>query len=161
MNIPCNGNKPKQIYTLQITEVSNSAKRHADSSENRQTVKPVTSKKNCKLFPKSIHGPDWSLLHFECLSKFWLLEIKRVYKARHVKCYFASDKQTRCWHELSKVTNQRVYQELVYRNEVFKTMLTGSPVVPSFSTRSRSSPARFFNRPHWQRAWNRLQLLRI
>ena len=27
---------------------------------------------------------------------------------------------------------------------------------PPFSTRPRSSPARFFNRPHWQRAWNRL-----
>ena len=27
---------------------------------------------------------------------------------------------------------------------------------PSFSTRSHSSPAHFFNRPHWQRAWNRL-----
>ena len=113
-------------------------------------------KKIAKLFPKSIHGPDRSLLHSERLSKFWLLEITRVYQARHVKCHFVSDKQTRCWHELSKVTNQRVYQELVYRNEVFKTMLTGSHVVPSFSTRSRSSPARFFNRPHWQRAWNRL-----
>ena len=97
-----------------------------------------------------------SLLHSERLRKFWLLEIARVYHARHVKCHFVSDKQTRSWHELSKVTNQRVYQELVYRNEVFKTMLTGSPVVPSFSTRPRSSLARFFNRPHWQRAWNRL-----
>ena len=56
LNIPCNGNKPKQIYTLQITEVSNSAKRHADNSGNRQTVKPAIC--NCKLFPKSIHGPD-------------------------------------------------------------------------------------------------------
>ena len=97
-----------------------------------------------------------SLLHTECLSKFWLLEIMRVYHACHVKCHFASDKQTRCWHELSKVTNQRVYQELVYWNEVFKTMLTGSPVVPSFSTRLRLSPTRFFNRPHWQKACNRL-----
>ena len=83
-----------------------------------------------------------SLLHSERLSKFWLLGITRVYHARHVKRHFASDKQTTCWHELSKVTNQRVYQELVYQNEVFKTMLTGSPVVPFFSTRPRSSPAR-------------------
>ena len=96
------------------------------------------------------------LLHSGRLSKFWLLEITRMYHARHVKRHFASDKQTRCWYKLSKVTNQRVYQELVYRNEVFKTMLTGSPVAPSFSTRPRSSHAGFFNRPHWQRAWNRL-----
>ena len=47
--------------------------------------------------------------------------------------------------KLSKVTNQKVYQELVYRNEVFKTMLTGSPVAPSFSTRPGLSPP-----PHFQ-----------
>ena len=58
--------------------------------------------------------------------------------------------------KLSKVTNQKVY-----RNEVFKTMLTGSPVAPSFSTRPGLSPPRIFNRPDWQRAWNRLGLYAI
>jgi len=29
------------------------------------------------------------------------------------------------WQKLSKLTNHRVYQELVYRNDVLKTMLTG------------------------------------
>ena len=70
-----------------------------------------------------------------------------MYHTYHVKGHFASDKQTRCWYKLSKVTNQRVYQELVYRNDVFKTMLTGSPIISSFSTRPQLSPARFFNRP--------------
>ena len=42
-NMPCNENKPNKIYKLQITEVSNSVKRHADKSGNRQNVKPVTS----------------------------------------------------------------------------------------------------------------------
>ena len=32
----------------------------------------------------------------------------------------------KCWHKLSKLANHRVYQELVYRNEVLQTMLTGS-----------------------------------
>ena len=77
------------------------------------------------------------------ISKLWLLKIAHVYHACHVERHFASDKQTRCRYKLPKVTNQRVYQELVYRNEVFKTMLTGSPVAPSFSTRPRSSPATF------------------
>ena len=30
------------------------------------------------------------------------------------------------WHKLSKLTNHRMYQELVYRNDVLKTILTGS-----------------------------------
>ena len=39
-----------------------------------------------------------------------------------------------CWYNLSNLTNQRVYQELVYRNGSFKEMITGSaaPSLPSF-----------------------------
>ena len=81
LNIPCNGNKPKQIYTLQITEVSNSAKRHADSSGNRQTVKPVTSKKianfSRNLFTDQIVQTR-SLLHSERLSKFCITRVSRL-----------------------------------------------------------------------------------
>ena len=38
------------------------------------------------------------------------------------------------WYNLSNLTNQRVYQELVYRNGSFKEMITGSaaPALPSF-----------------------------
>ena len=38
------------------------------------------------------------------------------------------------WHKLLKLTNHRVYQELVYQNEVLKTLMTGStfPSLPSF-----------------------------
>ena len=34
--------------------------------------------------------------------------------------------------ELSKLTNQKVYRELVYRHEVFKKMITGSSSFPLF-----------------------------
>ena len=39
-----------------------------------------------------------------------------------------------CWYNLSNLTNQRVYQELVSRNGSFKEMITGSvaPPLPSF-----------------------------
>ena len=39
-----------------------------------------------------------------------------------------------CWYNLSNLTNQRVYQELVYWNGLFKEMITGSatPALPSF-----------------------------
>ena len=41
-----------------------------------------------------------------------------------------------CWRKLSQLTNDRAYQELVYLNEVLKTMLAGStrPFLPSFRT---------------------------
>ena len=39
-NISCNRNEPKQcIYTRQITEVSNSMKRHADNSGNHSDLR--------------------------------------------------------------------------------------------------------------------------
>ena len=129
-------------------QVSNSAKA-TDMRMAAETVRPSNrwSLKNIANFSRNLSRGQIdrtrSLLHSECLSKFWLLEITHVYHACHVKRHFASDKQTRCWYKLPKVTNQRVYQELVYRNEVFKTMLTGSPVASSFSTRPRSSPAAF------------------
>ena len=44
--------------------------------------------------------------------------------ARETKCL------TKCWSKLSLLTNHRVYEELVYRNEVLKAMFTGS-IFPS------------------------------
>ena len=41
-----------------------------------------------------------------------------------------------CWYNLVNLTNQRVYQELVYRNKLFKEMITSSatPSLPRFLT---------------------------
>ena len=42
---------------------------------------------------------------------------------------FLSDRKDphwECWYNLSNLTNQRVHQELVYRNGSFKEMITGS-----------------------------------
>ena len=49
-------------------------------------------------------------------------------------------------NKLSNVNNQRVYQELVYRNKVFKTILTGCPDLSFFPTRTPTRrPPAFFN----------------
>ena len=50
------------------------------------------------------------------------------------------------WYDLSNLTNQRVYEQLVYRNASFKEMITGSaaPALPSFPP------------PDYLEAWNRL-----
>ena len=50
---------------------------------------------------------------------------------------FLSDRNNplwECWYNLSNLTNQRVYQELVHRNGLFKEMITGpaAPSLPSF-----------------------------
>ena len=50
---------------------------------------------------------------------------------------FLSDRNNplwECWYNLSNLTNQMVYQELVYRNGSFEEMITGSsgPALPSF-----------------------------
>ena len=45
------------------------------------------------------------------------------------------------WYNLSNLTNQRVYHELVYRNGSFKEMITGSPQFPPVLF----SCLRFFN----------------
>ena len=50
---------------------------------------------------------------------------------------FLSDRKDplwECWYNLSNLTNQRVYQGLVYRNGSFKEMITGfaAPSLPSF-----------------------------
>ena len=73
----------------------------------------------------------------------------QVYHTCHVKGHFASDKQTRCWYKLSKVTNQRVYQELVYRNDVLKQCLQA---LPSFSLSLPGLPTFSIVHCHWQRA---------
>ena len=66
-----------------------------------------------------------------------------------------------CWKKLSKLTDQRVYQELVYQNWSIKESLTSSssaPIpplpFPFFFSFFRS--VQFFSRPYYLRAWKRL-----
>ena len=59
-----------------------------------------------------------------------------------------------CWYSLSNLTNQRVYQELVYLNGLFKEMIAGSaaPPLPSFllfyvRVQAFNSPDRTISKP--------------
>ena len=66
-------------------------------------------------------------------------------------------KTLHCWQKLSKSTNQRVYQDLVYRNELLLKILTSvpaplSPVPVYFSSLSLLRTAL-----HHLNAWNRLR----
>ena len=60
------------------------------------------------------------------------------------------------WSKPSKLTNYRVYQELVYRNDVLKIMLTGS-TYPSLPSSPAVFAQLFSMRFHYYLgAWNRL-----
>ena len=64
-----------------------------------------------------------------------------------------------CWYNLSNLTNQRVYQELVYRNGTFKKWLQAPP--PALSPVSSRFILVFalsqFGGPDNLGAWNRLR----
>ena len=64
-----------------------------------------------------------------------------------------------CWYNLSNLTNQRVYQELVYRNGSFKEMITGSaaPALPVSSHFIFLFALSQFSGPDYLGAWNRLR----
>ena len=69
-------------------------------------------------------------------------------------------KTLHCWQKLSKSTNQRVYQDLVYRNALLLKILTRilaplSPIPFYFSLLSSLRTAL-----HYLNAWNRLFKLR-
>ena len=78
----------------------------------------------------------------------------------HAISHFLSASTTLwCWQEVSNLANQRVYQILVYRHELFKTNFTGvpsssSPVSPRFLPLFRSLS--FSLALHYLNAWNRL-----
>ena len=68
-----------------------------------------------------------------------------------------------CRQKLTKLTDQRVYQELVYQNQSIKESLTGSSsVLPSHPPPPLPPPffylcsVQFFPRLHYLTAWKRL-----
>ena len=69
-----------------------------------------------------------------------LVNIRSTQKLSWIPLFHATSLSDRndplweCWYNLSNLTNQRVYQELVHRNGLSKEMITGSaaPSLPSF-----------------------------
>ena len=70
----------------------------------------------------------------EISSRFVQHTISRAWTPHAIFLSDRNDPLWECWYNLSNLTNQRVYQELVYRNGSFKEMITGSaaPSLPSF-----------------------------
>ena len=66
-------------------------------------------------------------------------------------------KTLHCWQKLSKSTNQRVYQDLVYRNALLLTILTSVPAPLSPVPLYFSSLSLLRTALHYLNAWNRLR----
>ena len=66
-------------------------------------------------------------------------------------------KTLHCWQKLSKPTNQRVYQDLVYRNALLLEILTSVPAPLSPVPLYFSSLSLLRTALHYLNAWNRLQ----
>ena len=60
--------------------------------------------------------------------------ISRAWTPHAISLSDRNDQLWECWFNLSNLTNQKAYQELVYWNGSFKEMITGSsvPALPSF-----------------------------
>ena len=67
-------------------------------------------------------------------------------------------KTLHCWQKLSKSTNQRVYQDLVYRNALLLKILTSVPAPLSPVPLYFSSLSLLRTALHYLNAWNRLML---
>ena len=65
-------------------------------------------------------------------------------------------KKLHCWQKLSKSTNQRVYQDLVYRNALLLKILTSVPAPLSPVPLYFSSLSLIRTALHYLNAWNRL-----
>ena len=66
-----------------------------------------------------------------------------------------------CWQKLSKLTNHRVYQDLVYRNVLLLKILTSVPAPLSPVPLYFSSLSLLRTALHYLNAWNRLPLYKL
>ena len=79
----------------------------------------------------------------------------------NAKAHFSLwSKTLHCWQKLSKSTNQRVYQDLVYRNALLLKILTSVPAPLSPVPLYFSSLSLLRTALHYLNAWNRLFKLR-
>ena len=138
-----NKNNCMQDYSIHLIRFNENMKPKATANHmNIQTYNSVTEWLHSKPLQPSA-GPIFSLRvpssmiweasshwNHTCLICSWCF----FYSARTK----ASDWH-KCWSKLSKLTIQRVYQELVYQNEVFKTktMLTGSTSLSPQSSKGK------------------------
>ena len=89
-----------------------------------------------QVFCSFLSAPMWGKSHKHSFNTEVIVDFS-ISHMWMTHAFFLSDRSDplwECWYNLSNLTNQRVYQELVYRKGLFKEMISGSaaPSVPSF-----------------------------
>ena len=89
-----------------------------------------------QVFCSFLSAPMWgkSRKHSFNTEIIVYFSISRAWTPHAIFLSDRNDPLWECWYNLSNLTNQRVYQELVHRNGLFKEMITGpaAPSLPSF-----------------------------
>ena len=88
-----------------------------------------------QVFCSFLSAPMWgkSRKHSFNTEIIVYFSISRTWTPHDIFLSDRNDPLWECWYNLSNLTNQRVYQELVHRNGLFKEMITG-PAAPSLSS---------------------------
>ena len=101
----------------------------------------------------STFGKSLSTVFVASLNSAWRHVESVITAISHVSLW---SKTLHCWQKLSKPTNQRVYQDLVYRNALLLKILTSVPAPLSPVPLYFSSLSLLHTALHHLNAWNRL-----
>ena len=150
----------RTLYSRKKLENKNFSK--ASRWEIAETsILPTTCFKQflCSSLLASTFGKSLSAVFVASLNSAWR-DVESVITA--ISHFSLWSKTLHCWQNLSKSTNQRVYQDLVYRDTLLLKILTSVPAPPSPVPLYFSSLSLFRTALHYLNAWNRLpQLLKV
>ena len=121
----------------------------------KTSILPTTCFKQflCSSLLASTFGKSLSAVFVASLNSAWRHVESVITAISHFSLW---SKTLHCWQKLSKSTNQRVYQDLVYRNALLLKILTSVPAPLSPVRLYFSSFSLLRTALHYLNAWNRL-----
>ena len=121
----------------------------------KTSILPTTCFKQllCSSLLASTFGKSLSAVFVASLNSAWRHVESVITAISHFSLW---SKTLHCWQKLSKSTNQRVYQDLVYRNALLLKILTSVPAPLSPVPLYFSSVSLLRTTLHYLNAWNRL-----
>ena len=125
----------------------------------KTSILPTTCFKQflCSSLLASTFGKSLSAVFVASLNSAWRHVESVITAISHFSLW---SKTLHCWQKLSKSTNQRVYQDLVYRNALLLKILTSVPAPLSPVPLYFSSLSLLRTALHYLNAWNRLRIVK-
>ena len=126
----------------------------------KTSILPTTCFKQflCSSLLASTFGKSLGAVFVASLNSAWRHVESVITAISHFSLW---SKTLHCWQKLSKSTNQRVYQDLVYRNALLLRILTSVPAPLSPVPLYFSSLSLLHTALHYLNAWNRLSSNKI